>query len=220
LIGVKGPGGGGGKDMLAQHIQRAGAARFSVQCAGLNGLQGGGAFDHLPAVCRHQKRLGGCVVAVIGAPDPLYEAFDILGRADLNDQIDIAPVDPQIERASADNRAQAACDHRGLDLFALLAREAAVMDADRQVPGVLQPKRVKEQFRLRAGIVENQRRAVAGDLFQYGWEGVMATAARPRRRGFGFQHSDIGVGAGVCLQQVAALGGKEAAKRGWVLDRG
>ena len=70
---------------------------------------------------------------MVGAADALDEAFDVLWRADLNDQIDRAPVDAQIKRPGADHGAQRARHHRRLDPFALFAGQRAVVDADGQV---------------------------------------------------------------------------------------
>ena len=67
---------------------------------------------------------------MIGASDPLDQALDVLGRADLNDKIDIAPVNPQIKASGADDRAQLTAGHRGLDPATLYAIKAAVMDRD------------------------------------------------------------------------------------------
>ena len=107
--------------MLTEHVARAGAARLAVQRVGAGGFHRGLAFHHLKAVGGHQKRLGGRVVAVVGAANALDEAFDVLRRADLNDQIDRAPVDAEIKAAGADHGAQGTRHHRCLDPFALFA---------------------------------------------------------------------------------------------------
>ena len=77
--------------------ERARAARVAIKVVVAHGLQGGLTFDHLKAVGGHEQRLGRRVVAVVGAADALHQAFDVLRRADLNDQIDIAPVDAKIK---------------------------------------------------------------------------------------------------------------------------
>jgi hypothetical protein len=43
-----------------------------------------------------------------GSPDPLQQRGDPLRRADLADQIDVADVDPELQRRRRDDRAQAA----------------------------------------------------------------------------------------------------------------
>ena len=78
---------------------------------------------------------------------------------------------------------------------------------------------MKEQFRLGAGVVEDQRGAVGLDLPQHRRDGMTAAAAAPGWRLGGVQHGDVGVGAGIG-QQDAGAGGEEAGERGRVLDRG
>jgi hypothetical protein len=79
---------------------------------------------------------------------------------------------------------------------------------------------VEKEFRLRAGVVKDQRGAVAADLIEDRLHGVAAAAPCPWRGGVGFQHGDVGVGAGVGLQDVAGGGGQVAGQRGRVFDRG
>ena len=69
------------------------------------------------------------VDAVAGAPDALQPAGDRLGRLDLQDQVDGAHVDAQLERAGRDEAGQLAGLQQLLHLRALLARERAVVGA-------------------------------------------------------------------------------------------
>ena len=57
----------------------------------------------LEAVGGHDQRLGGGVVAVVRPSDPLHQALDVLGGADLDHEVHIPPVDPEVERAGADD---------------------------------------------------------------------------------------------------------------------
>ena len=120
VIRTERPRTGHDQDLLAQHVQRPRPARFSIQIMRPGGLQRGQTFHHLEAVGRHQPRLGRRVVAVVRPPDPLHQPLDVLGRANLDHQIDIAPVDAKVERAGADHGAQLPGRHRRLDLCALL----------------------------------------------------------------------------------------------------
>ena len=156
---------------------------------------------------------------MVGAANALHQPFDVLGRAHLNHQIHIPPVDPQIKRSGADNGAQGTCNHRRLDPFALFARQAAVVNANGQVFGNVQPQVVEKQLCLRAGVVKDQRGAVPIDLFQDRWNGIAPATARPWRRGLGLQHLDIGGGAGIC-QQNAGLGRQKPGQGGRVFHRG
>ncbi len=90
--------------------------------------------------------------------------------------------------------------------LALLAGEAAVVDADGQIVVIGEPEVVKEDLGLRAGVVKDQRGLVAFDLVQHRRDGIGRAAARPWRQGFGHQHRDIGIGAGIGMQDRAGIG--------------
>ncbi len=219
-VGVDGPGAGGDQDMLAEHVTGAGAARFAVKVVVAHGFQSGLAFDHLEAVGGHQQRLRGRIIAVVGAADALDEAFHILRRADLDDQIDIAPVNAEVQRPGANNGAQLPRDHRRLDPLALFAGETAVMDCDRQAVGVGHPEIAEEQFGLRPRVVEDQRDAVAADLIQHRADGIAPAAPGPRGGGVGVQHGDVGIGARIGQKDRAGIGvaGEVARDGGGVFD--
>ncbi len=157
---------------------------------------------------------------MIGPADSLHQPLDILGRADLDHQIHIAPVDPQIERAGANDRAQPARNHRGLHLFALFARQRTVVDADRKPAAVGKPQLVKKYFRLRAGVVENERGAVLFDQLQHFGDGVGRAASRPGGRGLNAQHRDVGIGPRISLDDRAGVGmaGQHAGDGSGVVD--
>ena len=119
------------------------------------------AFQHLEAIGRHQHRARGFVDAVIGAADPLHQPRGALGRADIDDEIDVAPVDAEIERRGADHAAQFARRHRVLDLAALGDVERAVMQRDREAVVVHAPEILEQHLGLAAGVDEHQRGLVA-----------------------------------------------------------
>ncbi len=159
---------------------------------------------------------------MVGAANALHEAFDVFGGTDLDHQIDIAPVDAKVQGSGADHGAQLACDHRGLYPVALFAGEAAVVDGDGQVFGIRKPEVTEEQLGLGAGVVEDQGGLVAVYFVQDGGDSIAATAACPRRGIVGLQHGNIGVGAGVGLQDMAGVGvaGEEFCQRRRVFHRG
>ena len=208
--------------MLAQHIKRRGGGRVIVQLAGMGGLQRGDAFDHLEPVCGHQPRLRGGVIAVIGAANALDQPLYILGRADLQHQIHIAPIDAQIQAARAHNRAQLALGHGGFHFFALGACQAAVMNADGQGRVIRHPEAVEKQLGLGAGVVKYQRGFVAVNFLHHRINGIGRAAARPWRGLGGGQHGNIGGWPGIGVDDVAALGGRghHGGDGGGVLDRG
>ena len=119
------------------------------------------AFQHLETVGRHQQRARGFVEPVIGAADALHQPRGALGRADIDDEIDIAPVDAEVERRGADHAAQFARRHGVLDLAALGDVERAVMQRDREAVVVHAPEILEQHLGLAAGVDEDQRGLVA-----------------------------------------------------------
>ena len=106
---------------------------------------------------------------MVGAADALDQPLYVFGGADLDDEIDVAPVDAKIKRAGADDGAQIAAHHGGFDLFALGAIQAPVVDGDRQGVFIGEPEVVKENLGLRAGVVKDQRRLVLAHLLKHRW---------------------------------------------------
>jgi hypothetical protein len=120
--------------------------------------RGGLALQHLEAVGRHQQGPRRLVQPVVGAADPLHHPRGPLRRGQLDDQVDVAPVDAQVQRRGADHGAQLAAGHRRLDLAPLLGRQAAVVQGDRQAVVVQPPQLLEGELRLEAGVDEDQRR--------------------------------------------------------------
>ena len=85
--------------MLAEHIPTARQQDFAVQFVVGHGIQRRAAFEHLEPVGGHENGAGGGIIAVVRPPDPLHQALHRLGRADLDHQFHIAPVEPQIQRS-------------------------------------------------------------------------------------------------------------------------
>ena len=149
--------------MLRQHIEPTGPGRLAVQFMRRDGLGGGDAFHHLEAVGRDQHGMGGFVHAVVGAPDALQQAGDSLRRADLDHLVHVAPVDAEVERGGRHHGAQPAFRHRGLDLAAQADLEAAMVHGDGQGGFVQPPQGREDQFRLGAGVDEDDRHPRALD---------------------------------------------------------
>ncbi len=108
VVGQERGAAGEAEQMLRQHVQAAGARRVAVQFAGRDAEDRGLAFQHLEAVGGDQDGLRCLVHAVVGAADALQQAGNALRRADLDDLIDAAPVDAEVERRGGHHRAQAA----------------------------------------------------------------------------------------------------------------
>ncbi len=98
IVGLEGASTGAAEDMLRQDVQLEHERVLRVLCQRLRCLQRGFAFEHLEPVGGNEKRLRWLVEPVIGAPDSLQQAARALGGADMDDKIDIAPVDAEIER--------------------------------------------------------------------------------------------------------------------------
>ncbi len=167
---------------------------------------------------------------MVGPADPLQQARDALGRAHLDHQIDGAPVDAEVERGGGDHRVQLAARHGGLDLAPLLAREAAVVQRDRQVLLVEPPELLEHQLGLGPGVDEDQRRPLALPL---GGEALIDLAGRvqghmagPGQVFAGRQDLDFGLRARLAFDAgdarvVGIAGGRYPGGKGLgVVDRG
>ena len=157
-------GAGDRHDVLGEHVERAGAEDLGVELALLDRVEGGARLEIFEAVAGNEDRLARLVEPVVGAADALDQPRRALGRAHLDDEVDVAPVDAEVEAGGADQRAQPARGDRGLDLAPRLDREAAVMDADRQRLLVDRPQVLEDQLGEAAGVAEDQRRPVPLDL--------------------------------------------------------
>ncbi len=119
LVGLERLGAGHAKHVLGQYIQRPFDQGRRILCTQIICVECGAALHHLEAVGGHENGPARLVHPVVGAADTLREAARPLRRADMNNQIDIAPVDPEIERRGRDHSAQGVGGHGLLDLAAL-----------------------------------------------------------------------------------------------------
>ena len=83
--------------MLRQDIISPASKGGPVQILGSNFCLRCHTFEIFKAVGRHQDRSAGFIQPVIGAPYPLQQPADPLWRTDLDHQIHIRPVQPEIE---------------------------------------------------------------------------------------------------------------------------
>ena len=116
--------------MLSQNIEPAAYSVRTVKFAGIDGFLGGAAFQDFEPVGGHEKRAGGFVQPVIGPANPLNEAGGAFRCAKLDDEVDITPVNAEIERGGADHGFEASGSHGGLDLAALFDIERAMVEGD------------------------------------------------------------------------------------------
>ena len=94
-----------------------------------------------------------------GASDPLEPARDGLGRLDLDDEVDGAHVDAELERRGRDETPDLALLQRLLDLEPLLPRDRAVVRPGNLLLGELVQSQ-REQLGKAPIVDEHDRRAV------------------------------------------------------------
>ena len=212
--------------MLAEHVEATPARRVAVQGAGAHGLQRRLALQHLEAVGRDQEGAARLLQAVVGAAQALQQAADPLGRADLDDLIDRGPVDAEIERAGGDHGAQGAARHGGLDLAALLDRQAAVVQGDLEALVVEVPQGLEDDLRLGAGVDEDQGGLGALEALVDLGEGVHRHMPRPGHMRLALEDGDLRLGAAVLPDHTHRLFGRfltrgePAPQMRFVVDRG
>ena len=85
-----------------------------------------------------------------------------------------------------------------------------------------EPEVVKEDLGLRPRVVKDQRRLVLLDLLDDRGDRVFRAAAGPGRTFLRHEHRDVGVRAGIGVEDVAGVGvaGEAAGDAGGILDRG
>ena len=100
-------------------------------------LEGAPADDHalqgVVAVHRHDDSLAGLLYAVAAAAHPLEEPGHLPWAVVVDDEVDGADVDAQLQAAGADDRPQVACPEPLLGGYPAGLREAAVVDAEREI---------------------------------------------------------------------------------------
>ncbi len=197
--------------MLRQHVERADAQRRRVLRVLGDGVERGAAFEHFETVGRHQHALRGLVHAVIGAADTLQQPRGAFRRSDIDDQIDIAPIDAEIERRGTNDSAQSPGCHRGFDLAPLRHVERAVMQRDREIVVVDVPELLKNALRLAAGIDEDERGLVRGDEPVDLVERVPRRMAGPGQPLARIEHGDVRRGAALRDDEIGAPAARCAA---------
>ena len=134
---------------------------------------------------------------MIGAADALHQPRAPFGAPTLIDEIDVAPVDAEIERGGADHRAQLARGHRVFDLAALRDVERAVMQRDGEIVVVDAPQLLEQKFGLAARVDEDQRGLVRLDQLIDFAERVARRMAGPGQMLLGVEHRDVRLRAGL-----------------------
>ncbi len=131
-----GLGGDGDRDdLLGEHVERVAGHDGRLDQPFAHAPGDDGALEQVAPELREDAPAAHLLDPVTGAADPLQPARDRLRRLDLQDEVDGAHVDPQLQRARRDEARQLAGLQQLLDLRALLARERAVVGAGDLAPG-------------------------------------------------------------------------------------
>jgi hypothetical protein len=119
--------GGDRHDLLGEDVERGARDDGFLDLAGEDPLHDHRRLEQIGPELREDPALRRLVEAVARAPDPLQAARDRLRRLDLDDEVDRAHVDPELERRRRHERGDLALLQELLDLDPLLARERAVV---------------------------------------------------------------------------------------------
>ena len=119
-----------GHELLGQRVQRLLRHADAVELAALHRVHQGGALQQVVERQRKQPPFRDRADRMAGTADPLQEGVHRTRRAELADQVDVADVDAQLERAGGDQRLQLARLQALLGLEPVLARQAAVVRGD------------------------------------------------------------------------------------------
>ena len=111
-----------------------------------------------------QDSFGRLVHAVVCPANTLQQPGDPFGRADLDNLINPAPIDAQVQRGGCHHRAQAAGGHGGFDFAALFDFQRAMVEGDRKGAVVQLPQRLEHEFGLGAGVDEDDGHARVFDV--------------------------------------------------------
>ena len=116
-------------DLLREHVERVARDHGLLDLAGEHPLGDDRRLEQVGAELREDPALRDGAELVAGAADALEPARDRLRRLDLDDEVDRAHVDAELERRGGDEARDLAALEQLLDLDPLLARERAVVRA-------------------------------------------------------------------------------------------
>ena len=165
-------------------------------------------------------RLRGLVHAVVRAADALHDPRGALRRADVDDEVDVAPVDAEVERRGAHHRLELALAHRRLDAAPLRDVERAVVEGDREPVVVEIPQRLEHGLGLHARVDEDERRPVLADEVVDRRHRLHGEVTRHRQRLVDREHVDVGPGAALDDEEVGHLPLPACGERAGVRGRG
>ena len=88
-------------------------------------------FQNFETIGRNEDRLAWFVQTMVGATDALGKTAGTFRRTDMDNEIDIAPIDAHVERRGGDDGAQFLIRHRLLDLATLGGIKRTMMQGNR-----------------------------------------------------------------------------------------
>src|SRR5262249_45622875 len=89
-------------DLLSQDVERGEGLGRAVEFVSVDGAEHGGRFDEVIDREREDAALRDAADGVAGATDALEERGNGVGHADLNDKVDVADVDAELEGGGGD----------------------------------------------------------------------------------------------------------------------
>ena len=119
--------GGGGHDLLGQHVERVAQVARLLDEALAHPPHDDGGLEQVAAVLGEDGALRRLADRVTGPADALQAPADGAGRLDLDHEVDRAHVDAELQAAGGDQAAQLAPLELVLDHDALLTRQRAVV---------------------------------------------------------------------------------------------
>ncbi len=151
-----------GDHLLRENVQRIPRVARAFDARLVHGARDCRARDEVAAKLRDDDAAAGFADGVARSADALHAARHRRRRLDLDDEIDRAHVDAELERRSRDEAANLARLQAIFDLYPLRPRQRAVVRADQDFAGEL-VQRAGEPLRNPPAVDEDERRAVRLD---------------------------------------------------------
>ena len=193
-----------GHQLLGQHVQRVARDARLLDRPVQHPAHDHRRLQQVAAVLREDLAGRRLADLVPGPPDALQPGCHRGRRLDLDDQVDGAHVDPQLQARGGDQRRQASGLQRLLDLEPLLPRDAAVVRPHQLLAGQL-VEAGGQPLGQPPGVDEDQRGPMRPDQLQ-----------QPRMH----RGPDRAPGFGTCRRSAGLLLGRQLlAQAGHVLDR-
>ena len=152
-------------DLLGEDVERVARKRRGFDRALVHAAGHDGGLEQVAAVLREDDALARGADLVAGPADALQAARDARRALDLDDEVDRAHVDAQLQRGGRHERREAAGLELLLDLEALLAGDAPVVGADELLAGQL-VEPLGEPLREPPAVREDDRAAMLPDQLE------------------------------------------------------